>query len=148
MTEGNTLQTRILSGEQVAAAVRSWCREREVRLAVLFGSVASGRQHAGSDVDLAVWPATPPAPRERLAWLAEIERGLRRDVSLVVVSPDLDPVLGMELVREGRVICESEPGIWAKERARLWHLYNDSLPFRRALEKRLAEAAARNRRGA
>jgi predicted nucleotidyltransferase len=129
------------------AALRSWCEDREMRLAVLFGSVARGRQHQGSDVDLAVWPADVGPPRQKLTWLAELARLLGRETSLVFVTPRLDPVLGMEIVRHGRVVHEAEPGQWLAERSRLWHLYNDALPFRKALENRLA-ATARELRGA
>lgn len=59
------------------------------------------------------------------------------EVSLVLVSPDLDPVLGFEIVRDGILIYESEAELWLIERSRLWHAYDDSLPFRRALREQL-----------
>jgi len=64
-----------------------------------------------------------------------------KEVSLVVVSADLDPVLGMEIVRHGHLIYEREPGLWPHHRAQLWHAYNDSLPFLRAARQPLHEFA-------
>jgi predicted nucleotidyltransferase len=126
---------------RLADAVRHWCQERPVRLCVLFGSQVSGKARPDSDVDLAVWTARPIPPLERLRWLRELETALSRDVSLVLVSPDLDPVVGLEIVRQGFLVLEEKPGLWMAQRARLWHTYNDSLPFRRAARQRLREFA-------
>jgi predicted nucleotidyltransferase len=133
---------------QIISIAGDWCRKRPVRLGVLFGSRACGRAHSGSDVDLAVWPAQPIPPLERLRWLRELETALGCGVSLVLVSPGLEPVLGFEIARQGRPIFEREPGLWAAQRARLWHAYDDSLPFRRAARQRLREFAQEVWRGA
>ena len=117
-----------------------------MRLCVLFGSQVGAKSHPHSDVDLAIWPSRSISPTARLRWLRELETLLAQDVSLVLVSPDLDPVLGFEIVRQGYLIFEAEPGLWAERRAQLWHAYNDSLPFRRATRQRLREFAEEVRR--
>ena len=122
-------------------AVHDWCQTRPIRLCVLFGSQATGRTHRASDVDLAVWPSESSDSQTKLGWLVELQDLLDKDVSLALVSPDLDPVLGMEIVRNGRVIFNTDSNLWAKERARLWHAYNDSLPFRRAARSQLRQFA-------
>ncbi len=137
----------LMAIEEIKRRVRSWCEERPVRLCVLFGSQATGKTHPQSDVDLAIWPAIGVSPRMRLRWLGELETALDRDVSLVWISPTTDPLLGFEIVRHGVVIFEAEPDMWIKERLRLWHLYNDSLPFRRAELQKLHEFAEEVRRG-
>ena len=121
--------------------IQHWCDSRPVRLCVLFGSQATGRTHAHSDVDLAVWPAELLTAAQKLQWVMELERLLDKDVSLVIVSPDLDPVLGFEIVKNGRLIFQREEGLWFNERSRLWHAYNDSLPFRRAARQQLKQFA-------
>jgi predicted nucleotidyltransferase len=104
---------------------------------VLFGSQASGQARSHSDVDLAIWPTHSLPPLTRLSWLHELETVLARDVSLVWVSPELDPVLGFEIVRTGHLVFEAERGLWAERRAQLWHAFNDSLPFLRAARQHL-----------
>ena len=126
---------------EITRSVAEWCRERPVRLCVLFGSQAKGKVHPQSDIDLALWPAHPIPSLTRLRWLRELETSLAHRVSLVFVSPDLDPVLGFEIARDGRVLFEAEPGLWTTRRAQLWHAFNDSLPFRRAARQRLHEFA-------
>ena len=131
---------------KIIETVDDWCQQRPVRLCVLFGSQATGRLHPHSDVDLALWPSGSVPPLERLRWVGELEMALVKDVSLVVVSADMDPVVGYEIVRQGRLIFEEQPGLWAVRRAQLWHAYNDSLPFRRAARQRLREFAEEVRR--
>jgi predicted nucleotidyltransferase len=130
----------------IIETIYAWCQERPVRLCVVFGSQVSGRAHLHSDVDLALWPVGPVPPLERLRWLSELENALVQDVSLVLVSPNLDPVIGFEIVRQGHLVFEAESGLWMGERARMWHAYNDSLPFRRAARQRLREFAEEVRR--
>jgi predicted nucleotidyltransferase len=132
---------------EMSDRLASWCRERGARLCVLFGSRATGKATAGSDWDLAVW-APPVPPRERLRWLRELEEILGGEVNLLLVGPETDPVLGFELVRDGIVLFEDGPERWLRERSRLWHLYNDSLPFRRAARERLREFVRSFRDGA
>jgi hypothetical protein len=91
--------------------------------------------------------ASGPA-RERLRWLRELEEVIGGEVNLILVGRETDPVLGFELVRDGIVLFEDEPERWLRERVRLWHLYNDSLPFRRAARERLREFARASRDGA
>lgn len=131
---------------EIIRSVSEWCRERPAQLCVLFGSQAKGKIHPHSDIDLALWPAHPIPSLTRLRWLRELETSLARQVSLVFVSPDLDPVLGFEIARHGRVLFEASPGLWATRRAQLWHAFNDSLPFRRAARQRLHEFAEEMRR--
>ncbi len=119
------------------AAVKTWCREQPVRLCVFFGSQATGQSTGHSDIDLAIWPTASLSTSDRLRWLRELEALLQSDVSLVIVSADLDPVLGMEICRQGRLIYERSPELWVHLRWQLWHAYNDSLPFRRAARQQL-----------
>jgi predicted nucleotidyltransferase len=133
--------------DEMMDRVRAWCEQRPVRLCVLFGSQVTGRGHPESDIDLAVWPAKTLAPAEKLRWIGELQALLDSEVSLVLVSPELDPVLGMEIVRHGVVVFEAEPEIWFEKRLDLWHTYNDALPFLRAQFAAVGEFAREVRRG-
>ncbi len=132
---------------QWQSKIEKWCRERPLRLCVLFGSQATGKAHDKSDVDLALWLAESMAPMTKVHWLVELERLLDKEVNLVIVTPDLDPVLGFEIVRDGRLFYERTPDSWRKARSQLWHTYNDSLPFRRAAREQLRQYAEEIRRG-
>ncbi len=125
-----------------------WCRQRPLRLCVLFGSQATGKARARSDVDLAIWPIEAMTLDQRLQWLMELENMLGRDVSLVAVTPRLNPTLGFEIVKHGIVVHEAEPDLWQRERSRLWHLYCDSLPFRRAARRTLDKFVEELKHGA
>ncbi len=132
--------------EEILRALGEWCHTRGLRAGVLFGSRAAGTAHPSSDFDVALWPAAWPSTAVRLRWLRELEELAGHEVSLVLVGPDLDPVLGFEIVRQGHLLFEAEPGLWAALRAQLWHAYEDSLPFRRAAEQQLHDFAAEVRR--
>lgn len=135
------------ASDRVARLLGDWCGKNGVRLCVLFGSLTTSRAHPGSDADLAVWPRKTIPSALKLRWLRELESLIERDVSLVIVTPDLDPVLGFEIVRDGHLVFEDEPGLWPLQRARLWHAYDDSLPFRRAAREQLRRFAEEARRG-
>ncbi len=135
-----------LSMEQLQK-IANWCQDQPVHLCVLFGSQATGKVHAQSDVDLAIWPSQPLSTRTKLRWLAALAELLRPAVNLVLISPELDPVLGFEIQRHGQLIFEREPGLWQHQRAQLWHVYNDSLPFRRAAYQQLKQWTAEVRSG-
>ena len=124
-----------------------WSATAPIDLCVLFGSMATGQTHLRSDVDLAVWPAAEPTLDLRLRWIGELQERTSRDVSLVLVGEDLDPVLGFEIVRDGKVVMERRRGLWNRELSRLWHAYNDSSPFRRAAREDLRRWCEEVRRG-
>lgn len=131
----------------MVAKITDWCSNQPVKLCVLFGSQVTGRQRPDSDVDLAIWPAEMPSAPTKLAWLRELEVLLDKPVSLALVSADLDPVLGFEIVRDGRLIYEQQPELWFKHRSQLWFAYTDSLPFRKAAQKQLQQFAEEVRHG-
>lgn len=82
----------------------------DVRLAVLFGSVARGQADAESDVDVLV--------RIRGGWREEaeaalaLEEALGRPVQLVTVD-QAPPLLLADVLRDGRVLADRD-GDWAR----------------------------------
>lgn len=130
----------MLTQDQICDRVHDWCQTQPIKLCVLFGSQATGQVHPASDIDLALWPEARPASQQKLAWWNDLSVQLSADVSLVIVPTwpldftehELDPVLGFEIIKHGRVIYQADPELWFRERSRLWHAFNDSLPFRRA----------------
>lgn len=83
-------------------------KQPNVSAAWLFGSQASGRARADSDVDVAVLCKEPLAYREHLEIAGELERSLgveRVDLVSVDVS---HPVLAFEAIR-GRLLMDRDP---------------------------------------
>lgn len=145
-TTGGGVMTMDGTGEW-KETIPAWCDGRAVQLCVLFGSQATGKAHPNSDVDLAFWATPVPEPLTKLRWLGELEDLLGKEVNLVWISPDLNPVLGFEIVRDGRVLFEREPGIWATKRLHLWHTYTDTAPLRRLAREQLRQFAQKVRDG-
>jgi predicted nucleotidyltransferase len=103
---------------ELRAALRT---EPNVRLAVLFGSVAVGQEAAGSDIDLLVGLRDGSAGA--VAALAQrLSDRLGREVQLVrVEEAERSPRLMIDVLRQGRVLVDREQ-LWAtlKSRERGW----------------------------
>lgn len=101
------------------AGLRSALRtEPNVRLAVVFGSVARGDGRGDSDVDLLVDLAVPTwARRQRLN--TRLEREFNRPVELILLEKvsEENPSLLVEVLREGRVLVDRDGG-WSALRRR------------------------------
>jgi predicted nucleotidyltransferase len=121
--------------------LKAWCSVQPIDLCVLFGSRAHGKARPDSDYDLAFRTSVTISPIERVNWQVVVENMLNADASIVLLTPQTDPVLGWEIARVGQLIFESQPGVWADQRLRLWHSYNDALPFRRGLAESLRRYA-------
>ena len=116
------------------AALRT---ERNVRLAVLFGSVARGTERAHSDLDVLVVLRDPG--RARLAALeSKLTRAAGREVSVVLMAHALRDAPGLVLAAldEGRVLADRD-GVWREVHQRQGRL-----------ERRARERRARDRREA
>jgi predicted nucleotidyltransferase len=84
-----------------------------VRLALLFGSQARGRANPASDVDVAVL-----APRGDLLALASgLSEACGREVDVVSLEDPGVPLLE-EIMRDGQLLHEGEPGAYATWRSR------------------------------
>jgi predicted nucleotidyltransferase len=110
-------------------------KEPSVRLAVMFGSSARGREHRRSDIDLLV--ELDAASRDRLAELEErLSSGAGREVQLVSArDAQASPGLLADALRDGRVVVDRD-GLWA-------HLKRRESSIRRAAELRDQELLER-----
>jgi predicted nucleotidyltransferase len=99
---------------ELRAALRT---EPNVRLAVLFGSQATGAGVERSDVDVLVVLGDPSAAR--VAELAgRLEPRLGRDVQLVrLQDAERTPSLMVDVLEHGRVLVDRD-GRWARVRSR------------------------------
>jgi predicted nucleotidyltransferase len=92
------------------AALRT---EPNVKLAVLFGSTATGSDDEGSDVDVLVALHDPGIGR--MAALAErLSRRLGRDVQLMRLGDaETVPILMVDVIEQGRVLIDRD-GLWSE----------------------------------
>lgn len=107
----------------------------EVRLAILFGSLAAGQGRYDSDVDLAVDAGRPLGIEARMALMAEVAEHTGRPVDLVDLQTIGEPLLGQILAHGKRI--RGEDGLYAEIIKR--HLFNeaDFMPYyRRILRER------------
>lgn len=113
----------------------------DVRLAVLFGSAASGQLTAGSDVDLAVQFEGPDADSGALG--VSISRLVSRPVDIVRMD-EAPPLLRFEIARDGILLVERQAHAWSDFRARAMVDWWDWAPTARAIQ---AAAVRRLREG-
>lgn len=103
------------------------CRKFDLSLVVLFGSQASGRAIERSDIDLAVWTRRHPIPDmfKTNVLNAFMDLLVRDDVD-VVLANYAEPILQMEIVQQGKVLYESEPGEFVRFQLRALKAYEDA----------------------
>lgn len=78
-----------------------------LRQAIVFGSVASGRETFESDLDLAVDAGRPLTAEEKLALISDLAQALGRPVDLIDLQAAGEPLLG-QILRGGRRILGSD----------------------------------------
>jgi predicted nucleotidyltransferase len=78
-----------------------------IRLAILFGSLAAGRERADSDLDMAVDAGHRLTAGEKLALVTELAERTGRPVGLVDLHVVGEPLLG-QILRHGNRLLGSE----------------------------------------
>lgn len=118
--------------------------QRNVRLAVLFGSVARGTDRPDSDVDILVSLRDPSIGQ--LADLAgHLSNALDREVQPVLLDDaDRAPSLLIEVLEEGRVLIDRD-GEWARLQRQEPQIRRRAVRARRELRERAAAALAATR---
>lgn len=120
--------------------IKHWCQTRGIDLFILFGSQATGKTHANSDVDIALFSATDPNLKDRLLSLyGELEDFLGFEVDLVIIEEDMDPVLRLEILQRGRVLYESQPNLFIEQKILAIKIFDDTEPLRHWRRRVLAQ---------
>jgi predicted nucleotidyltransferase len=122
--------------------------ERDDRLtyAIVFGSEARGRAHAGSDLDLALGLA-PGVRLEPLALAdlaARLEAAAGRPVDLLLLD-EAPPALAYRVFRDGREILVRDRSALVDRKARAILEYLDFKPVEELCARGVLAAAARGR---
>lgn len=110
----------------------------QISLAVLFGSVALGRQRPESDLDIAVAANRPLVADEKIAIIGALTECTGRPIDLIDLHRVPEPLLG-QIVRHGRRILGSDT-LYGELISR--HLFEqaDFMPYRTRVlaERRMA----------
>lgn len=108
----------VLGHWPTVAGLRTVLRtEPSVRLALLFGSAARGREHRRSDLDVLV-ELDNPSPARLAALEGRLTEAAGRGVQLVS-APDAEasPGLLSDVLRDGRVLVDRD-GLWRRLKRR------------------------------
>jgi predicted nucleotidyltransferase len=116
--------------------------------AYLFGSVAAGRTHRESDVDLAIlldrrdYPSAAERFDVRLRLAGRLRAAVRRDVDLVVLN-DAPPQLARAIMTAGRRLVLRDPALDHAHSRLMWSRAADLEPFLRRTRKTKLENLGR-----
>lgn len=122
-------------------------RRLEVQDAYLFGSRATGKAQAHSDIDVAVWISAEPPRTGHFGYAAELTAHLiaalgTNDVDVVVLNR-APPLLYHRVLRDGRRLLSRNPGATAAREGYALSRYCDYVPQLAKIEA--ARRAAANR---
>lgn len=79
----------------------------DIKLALLFGSLATDKGHAGSDLDLAVDAGRCLTAGEKMALIAALAEKTGRPIDLVDIHAAGEPLLG-QILRHGKRLLGSD----------------------------------------
>ena len=100
----------------------------DIQAVYLFGSAASGRANANSDLDLAIVPRPNVKQLDKLGILVDLTRFGLRDIDLVILDTD-DIVLKHESVRQNHLVYQAEDFDNGAYYSRVMREYLDFLPY-------------------
>ncbi len=123
-------------------AIEELCRQRHIRLLILFGSQATGKATERSDTDVAVLLERPPSWEEFCLLGEDLERVLqiRGRLDLVVLNTSSSTTLGREIVRSARILFDCDGERYAEFSTKAMKAYADFEPFRRLRQAALARS--------
>ncbi|NWK55157.1 nucleotidyltransferase domain-containing protein [Verrucomicrobiaceae bacterium N1E253] len=115
--------------EQIAASVESVLHgEPEIKLVILYGSVARGKMRCNSDVDLAVLFDHPLSAEEKMKLVEKLAETLGKEVDLVDLH-SLNGTILRKILCEGRVIYRDGSGSLARLLQRMIYNQTDMMPY-------------------
>jgi predicted nucleotidyltransferase len=106
-------------------------RHGDIRLAILFGSLAGARATSQSDLDLAVLGGTPLLSETKMALIGELSQAVGRPVDLIDLRMAGEPLLGQILKHGIRMLGSDSDYAELIKR----HLFEeaDFMPYRRRI---------------
>lgn len=107
-------------------------RHPSITVAILFGSMATGRTRFDSDLDLAVAAATPFTPQSRMALIEDLALAFGRPVDLIDLNQLHGPLLH-QILTQGRLLLCKDRTRYAELLRRLVYDEADFMPYYRRI---------------
>lgn len=106
-------------------------RQGDIRLAILFGSLAAGDATPQSDLDLAVLMGVPLSTETKMTLIGELSQAIGRPVDLIDLRVAGEPLLGQILKHGVRLFGSNSDYAELLKR----HLFEeaDFMPYRRRI---------------
>jgi len=108
------------------ASFGRFCRRQRVELAVLFGSLARGRQTAHSDLDIAFWVEGTRVERRELGLTNALTCLFHRNDVDVVMLNHASPLLQWQVASTGELLYERRAGGFHRFQLYAMKRYDDS----------------------
>ena len=95
-----------MNDAEIQLIQRTLTRHGGLELAFVFGSVAQGKAHADSDLDIAVQAARPLSSQQKMALIGDLAAATGRPVDLIDLRTVGEPLLG-QVLGHGRKLLGS-----------------------------------------
>jgi predicted nucleotidyltransferase len=122
----NAIETQSLAIAEITAKVLH--TEQGLKLAILYGSAATGKLRADSDVDIALLLDCPLSAERKMKLISRLERELQRDVDLVDLF-SLSGTILKQVLSKGRVLIQTKPGELAGLVRKMIYNQADMMPY-------------------
>jgi len=111
-------------------------QEPGLEFAMLYGSVAAGKERQDSDVDIAVCFETPLDFNRKADLVLRLEAAIARSIDLADIA-SLNGTILKQVLTKGCVIVERKLGSREKQNSRMLYNQADMMPYvRRTLKER------------
>jgi predicted nucleotidyltransferase len=102
--------------------------EQGLKLAILYGSAATGKMRTDSDVDIALLFDRPLDAKRKMELISNLESALRRNVDLVDLF-SLSGTILKQVLRKGCVLIQTKPGELATLVRKMIYNQADMMPY-------------------
>lgn len=102
--------------------------EPGLRLVILYGSAATGKMRADSDVDIALLFDRPLDAEQKMMLISRLESVLHREVDLIDLFA-LSGTILKQILRKGRVLIQKKSGALAELTRRMIYNQADMMPY-------------------
>ena len=125
----NAIETQSLAIAEITAQAKKVLHtEQGLKLAILYGSAATGKLRTDSDVDIALLLDCPLSAERKMELISRLERELRREVDLVDLFSSSGTIL-KQVLSKGRVLIQTKPGKLAGLVRKMIYNQADMMPY-------------------